>query len=72
MFNKKKKMIDRLKQELKSNANYYDKKISELKFENYSLRTENDRLKEEINTLIKPSKTIKKTPKKTSKQSEMV
>lgn len=31
-----------------------------------------DRLKEEINTLIKPSKTIKKTPKKTSKQSEKV
>lgn len=72
MFNKKKKMIDRLKQELKNNENYYDKKISELKFENYSLKTENDELKEKINKLNSSSKTIKKTPKKTSKQLEAV
>ena len=72
MFNKKKKTIDRLKQELKNNENYYDKKISELKFENYSLKTENDELKEKINKLNNSSKTIKKTPKKTSKELETV
>ena len=72
MFNKKKKMIDRLKQELKANESYYDKKISELKFENYSLKTENDELKEKINKLNNSSKTIKKTPKKTSKELETV
>lgn len=72
MFNKKKKMIDRLKQELKANESYYGKKISELKFENYSLKRENDELKEKINKLNSSSKTIKKTPKKTSKQLETV